>query len=51
MIIAAVLSIVMGLALAVLVLALKPVVKLAADVELEEPAPDVFTTVKANGII
>ena len=41
MIIAAVLSIVMGAALAVLVLALKPVVKLAADVELEEPAPDV----------
>ena len=41
MIIAAVLSIVTGLAWAVLVLALKPVVKLAPDVELEAPAPDV----------
>ena len=40
MIIAAGLSIAMGAAFGVLVLALKPVVKLAADVELDVSAPD-----------
>jgi len=41
MIIAAGLSIVMGVAFGVLILALKPVVKLAPDVELDVSAPDV----------